>query len=109
MSEFSGTLRERVTFQKAVDASDGQGGSRRVWQTMDSVWAHVAVSDVAERLVAGRTRDQQKYKITCRYPALLDPAWRVAWRGQVMAITAIVADPDTPERVTLIAVAEREQ
>jgi SPP1 family predicted phage head-tail adaptor len=109
MSEFSGALRERVTFQKAVDASDGQGGRQRAWQTMDSVWAHVAVSDVAERLVAGRTRHSQKYKITCRRLATLDSSWRVAWRGQVMAITAIVADPDTPERVTLIAVAEREQ
>ncbi len=109
MSEFSGILRERVTFQTSIDVPDGHGGSARVWAAMDSVWAHVDVQDVSERLVAGRIRLQQKYLILCRSGKNIDPAWRVEWRGTLMTITSVWSDPAMPDQVKITALSEREQ
>lgn len=109
MSEFAGILRERVTFQAAVDVPDGHGGSTRLWAAMDSVWAHVDVQDVVERSVAGRIRLHQTYQIICRTGKTVDPAWRAEWRGILMTITAVRTDPDAPDRITITALSEREQ
>jgi SPP1 family predicted phage head-tail adaptor len=107
--EFAGQLRERVTFQAAIDVPDGHGGSTRLWAAMDSVWAHVDLGDVSERVVAGRIKQQERYSIYCRSGKTIDPAWRLEWRGKVMSIVGVRADPVMPERLFISALVEREQ
>jgi SPP1 family predicted phage head-tail adaptor len=107
--EFAGLLRERVTFQAAIDVPDGHGGSTRVWAAMDSVWAHVDLADVTERNVAGRIKQQERYSIYCRSGKTIDPAWRLEWRGRLMGIAAVRSDPVMPDRLSISAILEREQ
>ncbi len=109
MSEFAGILRERVTFQHALDVPDGHGGKARSWIAMDSVWAHVDSQGVQERLVAGRITQQQKYEITCRTEHVIDPKWRAEWCGLLMAIVGVRTQPDAPDMVQVSAIVEREQ
>jgi SPP1 family predicted phage head-tail adaptor len=108
-AEFAGALRERISFQKPVDTPDGQGGMVRSWQPTDSVWAQVRVRDTTERLVAGRTKYPEKYDIICRTGFVIDPAWRVAWRGRLMSILSVQQDPEMPDRILLTTLVEREQ
>jgi head-tail adaptor len=107
--EFAGQLRERVTFQAAIDVPDGFGGSTRLWAAMDSVWAHVDLADVRESQVAGRIKQHEHYDIHCRSGKTIDPAWRLEWRGKHMAIVSVRSDPLLPDRIFISATVEREQ
>lgn len=50
----AGSLRDRVTFQRASRMSDGQGGGRRQWLPLFTVWGALREERGTERLEQGR-------------------------------------------------------
>ncbi len=107
--EFSGTMWQRVRFERAIDATDGYGGKSRSWVSVDTRWAAVTSLPMAETNYAGRVATLNRYQITLRYAPDIDVRWRVVWNGKKLSILSLDRPPEKLDRLVLITQQEREQ
>ncbi len=105
MAEFAGTLSERVRFERR-DVARGSAGDRgQGWLPVCERWARVEPVDRAapSALLADTRHSARRFRVTLRAGATIDLDMRLLWRGQVLRIVGIDADPALPALVTLWA------
>lgn len=108
-TEFSGTLWQRVRFERVQETPDGYGGKTRVWVTLDTRWAAVVGMAQPEASYAGRVATLNRYQITLRANMDFDLRWRCVWNNRKLAILSINRPQDALDRIILITEQEREQ
>ena len=108
MSEFAGSLRERLVIQRADDVPDGGGGTQRLWRDVQSIWASVQPLPRDERRYGAHVASRMRYCITLRADGPLPADARLIWRGMILEIISVTDDPALPDRRTLIAERERD-
>ena len=108
-TEFSGTLWQRVRFERQQDSPDGLGGTTRLWRLVDERWAAVVSAPLVETNYAGRLATLNRFHITLRRGADIDSRWRIIWNGKKLAIISLDQPTTELDRVMIIAEQEREQ
>ena len=96
----AGMLRDRVTFERSVEVSDGLGGSTITWQVLFERWAAVRFDRDGEKLEAGRLREQVTGRVTVRYDTetrTLETSDRVLIDGAPCQIRSVI-DPTMRRR-----------
>ena len=104
----SGTLRERLTFQRAVAGDDGYGNVTTGWADHLTVWADVRETLGRERIEAGRIEAASTATVRIRASAAtraLTAADRAVVRGATWNIRSIV--PVMNDRALLDVMLER--
>lgn len=104
--EFAGSLRERVTIERRADDRDSTGGAIGGWSAIATVAAAIA-PDGATEIEAGEALDARpRWRVTVR-PTDVNLGDRLAWRGRLLAVRGVTADPRTPDRIELASEEER--
>lgn len=102
-----GDLRERVTLQQRIYASDGGGGVTESWSAIIALWAAVRTLGGEERLAADAISGRLTHEVWLHYRAGVTPAMRFEWRGRPLEIRAVF-DPDGRQRRLKCLCAERD-
>jgi len=90
----AGDLRDRLVFQKRVEADDGHGNVKGGWQTQFTVAARVSPLKGNEAVQAQRLAGIQPYAITIRHSIgarAIDTSWRILDARDVKRVFNITA------------------
>jgi head-tail adaptor len=102
MHELSGRLSERVT----IEAREGAGAMGQPdWRTLCTRWALVEPLDrIDPSGPLGETRiSDRRWRVTVRAGPAVSLDMRLRWRGLVLRLEGIEADPARPDRLVLLA------
>jgi head-tail adaptor len=102
MTELAGTLRERVTIETWVAARDDSGADVGQWQRGPRIAAAV-LPDGGGGFEGEARRSRRRWQVVMRAGPAIDLAARLRWRGGVLAVLAVVADPSRPDRLIVRA------
>lgn len=87
---FPGALRNRITIQREVEASDGAGGNTLSWKNYAEIRAFIKPVSGNERLQAMRLEANITHRIYIRYRSDLRTDDRVNYQGRLMQIRALI-------------------
>lgn len=101
MSEFSGSLRERVSIERRRAERDVLAGAKRGYDYDGAAWVAVTPLMPAGLTVADALSAQPRWQVTMRKREGIDPATRLVWRGKFLAVKTVVSDPREPAQMLL--------
>lgn len=90
----SGRMRERVTIQKPVDKQSPFGEATLEWETLDEVWASVMNVSSRDYFAAQQAGTLTTHRVSMRFYAGMNPAYRLVWRGRTMEIVSVLERED---------------
>jgi len=86
----AGMLREPITIQRKMAASDGMGGQAIQWVSLSTTRAYVKPLSGREALQAMQLQASVTHRIMIRYRSDLTTADRILMRGKPLQIRAII-------------------
>lgn len=101
MSEFSGTLRERVTLERRLGNRDALGGAVGAYAYEGAAWAAVSPLIPADLTVADSLSALPRWQVTMRKREGVDLKTRLVWRGRFLGVRSVVSDPRDPARMVV--------
>ena len=101
MTEFSGTLRERVTLERRLGNRDALGGAVGAYAYDGAAWAAVSPLIPADLSVADSLSALPRWQVTIRKREGVDLKTRLVWRGRFLGVRSVVSDPRDPARMVL--------
>lgn len=101
MTEFAGTLRERVRLETRLDGRDAFGGAARNYSYDGEAWAAISPLIPGDLTVADALSARPRWRVTLRKREGLGMRTRLTWRGRFLAVRGLVADPREPAQLVL--------
>ena len=101
MTEFSGSLRERVTLERRLGNRDALGGAIGAYAYDGAAWAAVSPLIPADLTVADSLSALPRWQVTMRKREGVDLKTRLVWRGRFLGVRSVVSDPRDPARMVL--------
>jgi head-tail adaptor len=99
--EFAGSLRERVTIERQVPARNAMGLQEYAWEPLCRCLASVLPDGVGAEAEGQALSAMPRFRVTIRSRDQVGIDQRVAWKGRVLMVRQIVADPRTPDRIAM--------
>jgi SPP1 family predicted phage head-tail adaptor len=101
MTEFAGTLRERVVLETRLEARDSRAGATGRYSYDGVAWAAVTPLIPADLTRADALSAMQRWQVTIRKREGVGMRTRLTWRGKYLAVRALVSDPRQPAQMLL--------
>lgn len=101
MSEFAGTLRERVAIERPTSLRNAMGVQEAGWEEVCRCLASVALEGVGPESEAQALSAMPRYRVTLRRREGLAIDQRVRWSGRRLMIRQLLDDPRLPDRIAL--------
>ena len=101
MSEFAGTLRERIVIERPVSLRNAMGLQETGWEEVCRCLAAVALESVGAEAEAQALSAMPKYRITMRRREGIALDQRVRWNGRSMMVRQLLDDPRTKDRIVV--------
>ncbi len=101
MSEFSGTLRERVTIERRLGNRDALGGAVGAYAYDGAAWASLMPMVPADLAAADSLSALPRWQVTMRKREGIDMRTRLVWRGKFLGVRGVLSDPRDPARMVL--------
>lgn len=101
MSEFAGTLRERVLIETRLGERDALAGATGRYAYEGAAWAAVTPLIPADLASADALSANLRWQVTMRKRECLSLRSRLSWRGRHLAIRSLVTDPREPAQMVL--------
>lgn len=90
-----GALRQRVTIETPIDASDGAGGFERAYAPHAQVWAKVETRSGGEQFSEQRLEQSRTHVVTIRWRPDVTSQMRFDLRGRKLAIRTVIDRNET--------------
>lgn len=101
MSEFAGTLRERVTIERPISERNEMGLQQPGWEEVCRCLASVALESMGAESEGQALSAMPRYRVTIRKRDGIALGQRVTWNGRTMAIRQILDDPRQKDRISI--------
>ncbi len=101
MSEFAGSLRERVTIERRDTSRDNLGGANRRYVYDGAGWVAVTPVIPASLTAADALSALPRWQVAMRKREGIGPWTRLVWRGKFLVVRAVESDPRTPAMMLL--------
>ena len=101
MTEFAGTLRERVLIERPISSRNAMGLQEPGWETVCSCLASVALESVGAESEAQALSAMAKFRVTIRQRDGIAIDQRVTWNGRKMMVRQVLDDPRAKDRITM--------
>ena len=101
MSEFAGTLRERIVIEAPVGSRTAMGVQQSDWQQVCNCLASVALEGAGPESEGQALSAMPKYRVTIRKRDGIAIDHRIGWRGRVMMVRQILDDPRVRDRIVM--------
>lgn len=91
--ELAARLRQRITFERSVETTDGAGGVSRSFTEVATVWAEIipqtpSISD--EKYLYGQMQSSITHRILLRYRNDITTAMRVRYAGRCFNLRVMI-------------------
>ena len=101
MSEFAGTLKERVVIERRAALRTELGMQAGGWETVATCLAAVVAEGAGAEAEAQALSAMSRYRVTIRNRDGIAVGQQVKWRGRVLAVRQRIDDPGLPDRILL--------
>lgn len=102
-TDLASRLRQRITLQQPVEATDSGGGVTKTWQNVATVWAEMVPLRGDERVIAEQLPSVVVYRVTIRYRDDVQPSWRIQYKGKSLNIRATMNADERNAALILVA------
>jgi head-tail adaptor len=101
MTEFTGTLRERVVLETRLEARDVRGGATGRYSYDGVAWAAVMPVIPADLTSADALSAMPRWQVKMRKREGVGMRTRLTWRGKYLTVRGLVSDPRQPAQMLL--------
>lgn len=101
MTEFAGTLRERIVIERPVSLRNAMGLQEPGWEEVCRCLAAVALDSVGAESEAQALSAMPKYRVTIRQRDGIALGQRVRWNGRSLMVRQLLDDPRTRDRIVM--------
>jgi SPP1 family predicted phage head-tail adaptor len=101
MTEFAGTLSERIVIERPLEVRDAMGRQGSGWEEVSRCFAAVALEGAGLESEAQALSAMARYRVTIRRRDGIAVGQRVGWSGRTMLVRQVLDDPRAKDRITL--------
>ena len=101
MTEFAGTLRERVVIERPISSRNAMGLQEPGWEAVCRCLASVVLDTVGPESEAQALSAMPRYRVTIRQREGIELDQRVRWNGRSLAVRQMLDDPRTRDRIIM--------
>jgi len=101
MSEFAGTLRERVVIERPVSVRNAMGLQEPGWEQVCRCLASVALESAGPESEAQSLSAMPRYRVSIRRRDGIAIDQRISWKGRKYRVRQLLEDPLEKDRLTM--------
>lgn len=101
MSEFAGTLNERITIEQAIGARTPMGVQQSDWAVVCRCLASIVLEGAGAESEAQALSAMPRFRVTIRRRDGIAIDQRINWRGKLMMVRQMLDDPRTRDRIIM--------
>jgi head-tail adaptor len=101
MTEFAGTLRERILIERPISVRNAMGLQEPGWEEVCRCLASVALESVGAQAEAQALSAMPVYQVTIRSRDGIGLDQRVTWGARILMVRQMLDDPRAKDRLTL--------
>lgn len=101
MSEFAGTLRERIAIERPITRRTAAGLQEAGWEAVASCLAAIVLEGVGPESEGQTLSAMPRLRVTIRRRAGISIDQRIRWQARILMIRQLLDDPRTPDRLVL--------
>jgi head-tail adaptor len=101
MTEFAGTLRERIIIESPVSLRNAMGLQEPGWQEVCRCLAAVALESVGAEAEAQALSAMPLYRVTIRQRDSIAIGQRITWKERRLIARQLLDDPRTKDRIVM--------
>jgi SPP1 family predicted phage head-tail adaptor len=101
MSEFAGTLRERLVIERPASLRNAMGLQEPGWEEVCRCLAAVVLETVGPESEAQALSSMPKYRVTIRWREGIAIDQRVRWKQRSLMVRQLLDDPRTKDRIVM--------
>ncbi len=101
MSEFAGTLRERILIERPVGARTAMGLRQAAWEPVCRCLASIIPEGAGSEAEAMALSAMPRFRVTIRKRDGISIEQRITWKGRTMMIRQLLDDPREKDRIHL--------
>ena len=101
MSEFAGSLRERVLIEQRQGNRDLLAGATGQYAYAGEAWAALMPMMPADLAQADSLSAMPRWQVTMRKREGIGPGTRLTWRRKYLAVRGVICDPRVPAQIVL--------
>jgi SPP1 family predicted phage head-tail adaptor len=101
MTEFAGTLRERVTIEQPISLRNEMGLREPGWQQVCSCLAAITLESIGPQSQAQALSAMPIYQITIRRRDDITVDQRVTWKTRSFVVRQLLDDPRAKDRIVM--------
>ena len=101
MSEFAGTLKERISIERPADLRTASGLQAAVWEPVARCLAAIAAEGAGAEAEAMALSAMPRFRVTIRKRDGIAVGQRITWGERAMLVKQRIDDPKLPDRILL--------
>jgi head-tail adaptor len=101
MTEFAGTLRERVIVERPISSRNSMGLQEPGWEEVCRCLAAVTLETVGAESEGQALSAMPKYRVTIRWREGVAVGLRVRWRRRSLMVGQLLDDPRARDRMVM--------
>jgi head-tail adaptor len=101
MTEFAGTLRERINIERPVALRTSAGLQEAGWEPVARCLAAIQPEGIGPESEAMALSAMARFRVTIRRRAGIAIDQRIRWGGRTMMVRQLIDDPRMPDRLVL--------
>jgi head-tail adaptor len=101
MTEFAGTLRERILIERPISVRNAMGLQEPGWEQVCRCLAAVALETIGAESEGQALSAMPKYRLTIRQRDGIALDQRVTWNGRILMVRQLLDDPRAKDRVVM--------
>lgn len=102
MSEFAGTLRERILIEQPVSVRNDMGLQEPGWQEVCRCLASVTLATIGQQNEGQALSAMPRYRVTIRARDGIALDQRISWNGRKLMVRQLLDDPRTKDRIAMV-------
>jgi head-tail adaptor len=101
MTEFAGTLRERILIERPISVRNAMGLREPGWEQVCRCLAAVTLETIGAESEGQALSAMPKYRLTIRQRDGIALDQRVTWNGRILMVRQLLDDPRAKDRVVM--------
>ena len=101
MSEFAGTLRERVVIEQPISVRNEMGLQEPGWEEVCRCLASVTLDSVGAESEGQALSAMPRFRVTIRWREGIALDQRVTWNGRKLMVRQLLDDPRAQDRIAM--------
>ena len=101
MSEFAGTLRERIIIEQPISVRNEMGLQEPGWEEVCRCLASVTLDSVGAQAEGQALSAMPRFRVTIRWREGIALGQRVTWNGRKLMVRQLLDDPRAKDRIAM--------